>query len=73
MWDGEKNLGDFAGAVHIRLYVAARPVMVAEEGWAVHGALAKVFAVDDLILCQSSPVDEMKRTVESPRRTRRAQ
>lgn len=50
----EKRFDDVAGTVHIRLYAAARPVMAAGACWAVHGALAKVYAADGLILCQSS-------------------
>ena len=41
------------GVVDIRLYAAARPVMLAGEGWALHRARANVFAADGRILCKS--------------------
>lgn len=55
----ERGFGEVAndraarGVVDIRLYAAARPVMLAGEGWTLHRALANVFAADGRILCRS--------------------
>lgn len=45
------------GVVDIRLYAAARPVMLAGEVWALHRARAKVFAADGRILCKTRQCD----------------
>jgi hypothetical protein len=57
------------GAVDIRLYAAARPVMLAGEGWALHRALAKVFAADGRILCRARRCGgTIKQKIELPGR-----